>query len=143
VGLSREEVIAKVESYRETHPVADLAFYAYRDLSRTEWEPFLKAAFERNPASTEAARDMSIGNIVERIKAMDATSIYDESRLAQPDEVWNFDRGDGAERVLLLVNILIARHIENVRFEIQPDKAVVEWNGGELTLPSTKGLVYK
>jgi len=143
IGLSREEVIAKIEAYRETHPVADLAFYAYRDLSKTDWEPFLKAAFERNPASSEATRDLPLGKLVEQISAMADDSIYEGPRLAQPDEVWNFERGDGAERVLLLVNILIARRAENVRFEILPDRAVVEWNGGEMSLPSGKGLQYK
>lgn len=142
VGLSREEVIAKVASLRETHPVADLAFYAYRDLSQTAWDPFLKAAFERNPACVDASRDNSIEEIVALVDAMPNASVYDGPRLAQPDETWNFSRGDAAERAILLANILTARGVENVRFEIKPDEAVVEWESGRWSGPSKKGLAY-
>ena len=31
-------------------------------------------------------------------------SIYDGQRLAQPDEVWNFRRGDGIEKAFLLAD---------------------------------------
>jgi hypothetical protein len=40
-----------------------------------------------------------------RIDALVGESIYDgTSRLAQPDEVWNFARGDGLEKCLLAAN---------------------------------------
>ncbi|MCK7533762.1 MAG: hypothetical protein MZV63_23410 [Marinilabiliales bacterium] len=34
-------------------------------------------------------------------------SIYDDGRMAQPDEVWNFGRGDGAEKAFLMADALI------------------------------------
>ena len=34
-------------------------------------------------------------------------SIYDGNRLALPDEVWNFKRGDGIEKALLLADFLL------------------------------------
>ena len=34
-------------------------------------------------------------------------SIYDGKRLALPDEVWNFRRGDGIEKALLLADFII------------------------------------
>jgi hypothetical protein len=37
------------------------------------------------------------------------TSIYDGKRMAQPDEVWNYGRGDGLEKALCLMDILKAR----------------------------------
>jgi hypothetical protein len=37
-------------------------------------------------------------------------SIYDGQRLALPDEVWNFKRGDGIEKALLLADFIIHRH---------------------------------
>ena len=42
--------------------------------------------------------------------ALPILSIYDgPARLAQPDEVWNFRRGDGFEKALLVANVLRAR----------------------------------
>ncbi len=111
--MTRDELILRLESLRQVNPVADLAFYAYRDLNRTEGEPFIKAAMERNPVSIAAAKGLSEADIEARIRAMPSESIYDESgRLAQPDEVWNFGRGDGAEKALLVGNILKARRPE-------------------------------
>ena len=44
---------------------------------------------------------------LERIAALDAASIYDgPGRVAQPDEVWNFGRGDGLEKCFLAANLL-------------------------------------
>ncbi len=36
-------------------------------------------------------------------------SIYDDQRLALPDEVWNFRRGDGIEKALLLADYIIQK----------------------------------
>ena len=33
-------------------------------------------------------------------------SIYEGKRLALPDEVWNFKRGDGIEKALLLADFI-------------------------------------
>ncbi len=52
--MDRADVIARLESLRDTNDLADLAFYAYRDLNRTEPQPFLKAALERCPVSIAA-----------------------------------------------------------------------------------------
>ena len=54
--MERADVIARLESIREANELADLAFYAYRDLNRTEPEPFLKAALERCPVSIAGQR---------------------------------------------------------------------------------------
>ena len=42
--LTREQIIARLEALRSANEMADLAFYAYRDLNRTAAEPFLIAA---------------------------------------------------------------------------------------------------
>ena len=34
-------------------------------------------------------------------------SIYDDKRLALPDEVWNFGRGDGIEKAILLADVIV------------------------------------
>ncbi len=103
---SREGVRAYLESVRGDIPVADLAFTAYRDMRRVPWKPFLKAALERNPVSAEGAAAMEIAEVFRMLHAMPAESIYDGSRMAQPDEVWNFGRGDGLEKAVCLMNII-------------------------------------
>jgi len=113
VGMERADVVARLESLRDSNELAALAFYAYRDLNRTEPQPFLKAALERCPVSVAACAEMSDRAVVQAIRGLVEESVYDEpGRLAQPDEVWNYGRGDGAEKALLLANILRARYPE-------------------------------
>jgi hypothetical protein len=57
--------------------------------------------------SKTALRDMPPDHVLARLAELDDESIYDgSSRLAQPDEVWNFGTGDGLEKCLLAANIL-------------------------------------
>jgi len=107
---SREGIIEALESERSRNPVADLAFQAYRDMRRSHWKPFIKAAFERNPVSIRACEGMELEEAVERLHRMDSVSIYGETRMAQPDEVWNFRRGDGLEKALCLMNLVRHRY---------------------------------
>ena len=108
--MTREEVIAHVESLRGNNVSADLAFYAWRDLARTPSGPFVKAAMERNPVSRAGAEALSEEEVVALVAAWPSGSIYDgASRLAQPDEVWNYRRGDGFEKALLVANVLRGR----------------------------------
>ena len=140
--MQRTEVIARLEQLREHHPVADHAFYAYRDLNRTDPWPFLLAALERNPVSLSGARDMSDAEVIGFVSEMPDESIYDEpGRLAQPDEVWNYGRGDGAEKAILLANILRDRRAEG-QFELSvgPDYARLMMDGDVLEFASAKSL---
>jgi len=105
-GMTREEIRDRLEGLRETHPSADLAFYAFRDLSRTDWAPFMKAALERSPVSIVGARPLSDAEVEARLREWPDDSIYDGARAAQPDEVWNYRRGDGFEKAVCLANIL-------------------------------------
>jgi hypothetical protein len=106
---SPDEVIAYLESIRKEQPIADLAFAAFRDLKRSPWKPFMKAALERNPVSIELTKNYSVEEIVANLSGFANESIYGTSRLAQPDEVWNFRRGDGLEKAICLMNILRSR----------------------------------
>ena len=141
-AMSREEVIARLESLRGRHPVADLAFYAYRDLNRTGAEPFVRAAVQRCPVSVEGSKALSDEELAARVRALPELSIYDgPGRLAQPDEVWNFGRGDGAEKALLLANVLRARRPgDAMRVRLSPDRAVLETESGAHEFASSKGL---
>ncbi len=102
----REAVIEYLESQRGHNETADLAFTAYRDLGKSPWKPFIKAALERNPVSVSGSFGMDTSEVHSFLLAMDDESIYGENRLAQPDEVWNFKRGNGMEKALTLANIL-------------------------------------
>ena len=61
----------------------------------------------RNPVSRNALHGLAPGVALARISELEGESIYDgPSRLAQPDEAWNFGRGDGLEKCLLAANVL-------------------------------------
>ena len=139
--MSREQILSYLESIRARHPTADLAFYAFRDLSRTDWAPFMKAAMERSPVSVKGAADLNDERIVEHLAGLPNESIYDGARLAQPDEVWNYKRGDGLERAICLANIWKARHPEEI-ISIQSTGHEVTVNLARLTVcwPTGKRL---
>jgi hypothetical protein len=142
LGMRREEMLEQLEGIRTRNTVADLTFYAYRDLNRTEAGPFVKAAVERNPVCIEMARELCDAGVVEAVQGLSGESLYDgPGRLAQPDEVWNFRRGDGAEKALLLANLWAARRPDDpVSVFVQPDKAVLKAGGREWSFASAKAL---
>jgi len=111
IDQTREQIIDYLRSIRKISPTADLAFYAYRDMETCDWTPFIKAAVERNPVSIELAQSMSIKQVYSWLEQMSNTSIYDGKRLAQPDELANYNTGDGLEKVLLLANIIRAKRL--------------------------------
>jgi hypothetical protein len=140
-GMTRDEVITYLSTIRDTHTTADLAFYAARDLSVCSWTPFLKAALERNPVSLQKTSQMSMEQVIDHIKAMPNESIYDAPRLAQPDEVWNFQRGDGLECAIMLAHIYRARNPDApIKLEVHETKALLSLNTDILEFSSTKGL---
>lgn len=142
--MSREEVISYLEEIRETNITADLAFYAYRDFSRTDWTPFMKAATERNPVILEETKNYEIKEILKILDDMPNDSIYEGTRIAQPDEVWNFKRGDGVEKAICLANILKNReHSMNIKIEIEKEYALVNYNNKTKKWGSKKELEGK
>ena len=103
--------------------------------------PYLKACIERNPVCVEALQDCPEDDVIKRITALTADSIYDGTgRLAQPDEVWNFGRGDGLEKAVLLATVLHARTGAAVTIVITPEHATCVHRENEVTFPTTKGL---
>lgn len=127
VSMERADVVARLDSLRASNEMAHLAFYAYRDLNRTEPEPFLKAALERCPVSVAGCVGLDDASVIQRVYSLDDDSIYDEDgRLSQPDEVWNYKRGDGVEKALLLANVLRARHpCTDMSIEVTPASATL------------------
>ncbi len=106
---SREEMIEALQAMRQTNKTVDLAFYAYRDMETCDWRPFVKAAIERNPVSLAATESMTVEQAYTWLQGLDEASIYEGGRLAQPDEVANYSRGDGVEKAFLLANVIRRR----------------------------------
>ena len=126
-GMSREQIIDCLAGQRSTNIIADLAFYAYRDMAVCDWRPFMKSAIERSPVSIEATKDMSVNQCFQWLKDMPNKSIYDGKRLAQPDEVANYKTADGIEKAITLVNILHARDAQSeISIKIDKNKVVVD-----------------
>jgi len=142
VGQSREEIIECVRAARQSNSTADLAFYAYRDIGSCNWEPFVKAAMERNPVSIETTKDMSIDEVYSWLAGMPAESIYDGGRLAQPDEVANYATGDGLEKALLLADVIHNREPQHdINFAVKKDSVLLD-NGRQYKFESGKGLSH-
>ncbi len=139
-AMGRDGIIARLERIRGANPSADLAFYAYRDLIRTPHESFLKACIERNPVCIEGAKALDATELAARLAAMPDASIYDgDGRLAQPDEVWNFGRGDGLEKALLLACVL--HHRTALPFTVSIAAAAeVAIGGATVSFPTAKAI---
>ena len=108
--MDHAEIAQRLDALRTTNRAAALAPYAAHELGMTEEGPFVQAALERNPVSKTAfgeASKVGVADVPSALAALPNESIYDgSSRLAQPDEVWNFGRGDGLEKCLLAANVL-------------------------------------
>jgi len=106
-GMDYSEVSDRLSALRGRNRAASLAPYAAHDLGSTEFEPFAKAALERSPVSAAALSGLPEQEALARIDALAGESIYDGPfRVAQPDEAWNFGRGDGLEKCLIAANAL-------------------------------------
>jgi hypothetical protein len=140
VEQSREQIIEYLSEVRHTNTVADLTFYAYRDMQSCDWRPFIKAAVERNPVGVQMAGSTPIQDVYRWLQQMNSVSIYDDKRLAQPDELANYGTGDGLEKALLLANVIRQRDPQqDIRIVVDNDDVVLE-GGGEYRFASEKGL---
>ncbi|MEI6900828.1 MAG: hypothetical protein WCL00_13195, partial [Bacteroidota bacterium] len=130
---TREEIIEYLSEIRHQAPgtrhynetssqqpvtnIADLAFNAGRYMDSCDWTPFLKAVFERNPVSVLSFNNMDQEEVYHILNQWPNESIYDGNRLALPDEVVNFKRGDGIEKALVFLNVMKAKE-KSVEFHL-------------------------
>lgn len=128
---SRQEIFDILQTMRlqpstseDGSSVVDLAFYAGRHMESCDWKPFFKAAFERNPVSVTHFHGKEMREVYSELTSWKEDSIYDGNRLALPDEVVNFKRGDGIEKAIALANVATQRSIQ-VSFD---------QNGGQVTV---------
>lgn len=140
IDWTRDKIIDYLQNLRDQNATADLAFYAYRDMETCDWIPFLKAVVERNPVSLEMVKSMSLDAVYEFLQKMDGVSIYDGKRLAQPDEVANYRRGDGLEKALLLANVIHKKFPkENIEITVVDNQVILK-GVSEYRFDSSKGL---
>ncbi len=104
---SREEITRKITEIAVSSETALLSLYIYRQMDMIEWMPFVKASIERNPVCCIALEGKPPDEVYEILKEIPDESIYDGVRMALPDEVWNFRRGDGAEKAFLLADFIV------------------------------------
>lgn len=104
---SREEITCKITEIAVSSETALLSLYIYRQMDMIEWMPFVKASIERNPVCCIALEGKPPDEVYEILKEIPDESIYDGVRMALPDEVWNFRRGDGAEKAFLLADFIV------------------------------------
>ena len=133
---TREEIIHILSGLRKDSVTVDLAFYAGRQMDTCDWQPFLKAAFERNPVSVDFFKDMEMAKVYSVLASWPDESIYDESGMAMPDEVVNYRRGRGIEKAFTLINVAKSRHLD-ITQEIHNDKIIlkIEHQRFEFLLP--------
>jgi hypothetical protein len=108
-----------------------------------DWLPFLKAAIERNPVSLAMTESMLPDAVYALLQKMDGVSIYDGKRLAQPDELANYRRGEGLEKALFLANVIRKKSPkQNIEIDIAGNSVVLK-GAGEYRFDSSKGLQKK
>ena len=142
-GMNRDEIFHSFRDERK-NPVADLAFYASRDLSLIHWTPFIAAALERNPVILKATKEFNDIHLIKVIEEMPNESIYDGARAAQPDEIWNYQRGDGLEKAIALITCWKNRYPkQEIKLIVQQTQVTLNFGKTIVKLPSKKNLQYE
>lgn len=138
---SREKVIAAITILADRSETALLTLYTYRQMDTINWVPFIKAAIERNPVCFTDLKGKSIEDVYGILKKLPDDSIYDGNRLALPDEVWNFKRGDGIEKAFLLADfVLLNNPYAVVKIEISDHRAKLSTDSRDYYFSTMKSL---
>jgi hypothetical protein len=141
VDDDRDKVIKSIISLADKSEAAHLTLYVYRQMDKISWLPFIKAAIERNPVCLNALNNKTIEEVYKILTDMPEHSIYDDRRLALPDEVWNFRRGDGIEKAILMTGYILQRNISaTVIIEIEAGKVRLIFDGNEYQFSSSKSI---
>jgi hypothetical protein len=140
--MSRQVMMERVAEKAADDEVALLSLYTFRQMDKIDWKPFIKAALERNPVSLENLKDRDSDAVYQVISTLPNESIYDGNRLAQPDEVWNFRRGDGVEKAVLFANYLYnIEKQKDLDLVVEADEVVLNAGGKRYIFHSEKDLV--
>jgi hypothetical protein len=140
--MSRQDIHDYITQKSGTNEVALLSLYAYRQMDKIEWKPFVMAALERNPVSLEGLKGKTPEGAYQLLLGMPGDSIYDGKRLAQPDEVWNFGRGDGLEKAFVLANFLYNEsRPETMKIKVSDSEVLLSADSKNYFFESGKRLV--
>ncbi len=138
---SREKIMNIITRNTDNSELALLSLYVYRQMDKIDWRPFIKAAIERNPVCFTDLNGKSASEVFHILKTMPDESIYDGKRLALPDEVWNFGRGDGIEKALLLSDFLLHKdNSSKISIEIDNKKVLLTVDGIDFHFVSHKNF---
>lgn len=138
---SREKIIETISALADKSETALLTQYVYRQMDKIDWIPFIKAALERNPVCFTDLNGKSSAEVYQTLAELPDESIYDGNRLALPDEVWNFRRGDGIEKAFLLADFIIRKDLNaSVRIVTDNKNAVLSYNGEDYRFKSSKSF---
>ena len=138
---SRLKIISTIENLADKSQLALLTMYIYRQMDKINWLPFIKAAIERNPVCFNDLGGKSIEEVYNILSDMDNYSIYDNNRLSMPDEVWNFKRGDGIEKAILLADFIVKKdNSASFSIEIRNEDVVLSFNDKDYHFTSSKSL---
>jgi len=141
VNDSREKITGSIIENSDISELSRLTLYVYRQMDIIDWLPFVKASIERNPVCFNDLNGKSISEVFELLNRMPNISIYDGQRLALPDEVWNFRRGDGVEKALVLADFIInGDNKTEVIIEINNNKVVMKYNNQDFIFTSAKSF---
>jgi len=142
VDHNREDIIGLISDRANEHETALLSLYVYRQMDKIDWTPFIKTALERNPVSLEGLKEHTADSAYNLISGLPNESIYDSQRLAQPDEVWNYGRGDGVEKAFLMANFLYHKSLSaNMRLIVKKKEVSLISDKEEYRFVSSKDLI--
>ncbi|HEY5470566.1 MAG TPA: hypothetical protein VIK07_08590 [Bacteroidales bacterium] len=138
---NRDKIIDTITRNAGSSELALLTLYVYRQMDKIDWLPFIKAAIERNPVCISDLNEKISSEVYDILNNMSDESIYDGSRLALPDEVWNFRRGDGIEKAILLADFLqYKNHSTPILISIKNGEVLLKANDNEFHFTSNKNL---
>jgi len=139
--MTRQEILDYISAKSGNNEVALLSLYTYRQMDKIDWKPFAKTALERNPVALEGLKGKNADKAYHLLLGMPGDSIYDGQRLAQPDEVWNFGRGDGLEKAFVLANFLYNEASpQSMKLIVEQSNVILEADGISYQFVSEKGL---
>ena len=142
--MTRQDILDYISAKSDNNEVALLSLYAFRQMDKIDWKPFVKTALERNPVCLEGLKGKTADLAFQLLLGMPGDSIYDGHRLAQPDEVWNFGRGDGLEKAFVLANFIYNEaRPQSMKLTVEHTDVILGVDGISYRFVSEKGLVKK
>jgi hypothetical protein len=141
IGNSRKDIINSIFNLAGESELCMLTLYVYRQMDKIDWLPYIKASLERNPVCCHDLEGKSVQETYIIIENLDNQSIYDGNRLALPDEVWNYKRGDGIEKAILLATCIQQKEVSYpVTIKIEHHSVTVEYHKHKYHFKSEKSL---